>query len=661
MKKTAFVCFGNKERDNAFVYNESPRNENGEEFFVFILPGDPAWSGRLREFFRIAISTSRMGSAKSYFIRFLSNIKERLKEEADLKNIFSDSMILLLIKRGNEIYFLHNRETNIVHWDGSVQKEDINRLMLTVELSSGHGNEQPDLFDKSLEELFLLRRISSLSGRHSLIFTPSAEFADRYRELFLNSVFFPSFEVPDADGVNVETDMHLPAIHWNVEKKDDTTGENGLDMRKFRKLSIPLASGIIAAALAAFIFFWPFADNQDKKNDKGNILLSAGDASRKTGSEKFSADKQKPGKNIYSEESFEAEKRAERIPEQNEILKTQNITLQEVVKNAGSKIKLKRSWRKKFAKPVTSSPVLCAQNIIFGCRDGFLYSFSDKGDFKWKYNLGEGVGSSPLCFKEEKVIGCDYQGDIVCLDPENGEILWENSIESKIISSLAIIKKSLLVGTMAGDLYSISLDDGGIGWKKHLGSGIWSSIVTVKDYIVVATVDGNLIKLDSKGKILWQIEPGGEIYSTPVCLEKENCVVVGTNNKLISAFSLSDGSLLWQYTVSSKVRGTPATDGKRIVIGTDDGKVYSFNMSGRILWMQVIGKAVRSKPLIYGKVIFITGYNTKLTAIDIDSGNIIDTFNVESPIYSSPLYFNDRIFFGSNDGHFHSIDIVQKD
>ncbi len=661
MKKTAFVCYGNSDRDNAFVYNESPRNENGEEFFAFILPGDPVWSGKLREFFRIAISTSRMGSARSYFIRFLNNLKERLKEEADLKNIFSDSMILLMIKRGNEIYFLHNRETKIVHWDGSVQKEDISPLMSTVELSSDHSNEQPDLFDKSLEELFLLRRISNLSGRHSLIFTPSAEFADRYRELFLNSVFFPSFEVPDADGVNVGTNMHLPAIHWNVEKKADAAGEMGFDVRKFRKLSIPLASGVIAAVLAALIFFWPFAGNKDSKNDKDNILLSAGDVSRKAVSEKFSADKKTPGNDIYSENSSEAEKSAERTPEQNEVVKTQNTARQEVVKNETSKIVLKRAWRKKFAQPVTSSPVLCAQNIIFGCRDGFIYAFSDKGDFKWKYNLGEGVGSSPLCFKGEKVIGCDYQGNIVSLDPENGEIRWKNSLENKIISSPAVIKGSLFVGTMAGDLYSVSLENGGIGWKKHLGSAIWSSVVTVKNYIVVATVDGHLIKLDRKGKILWQIDPGGEIYSTPICLEKQNCVVIGTNNKLISAFSLSDGSLLWQYTVSGEVRGTPATDGKRIVIGTDDGKLYSFNMSGRILWMQVIGKAVRSKPLIYGKTIFITGYNTKLTAINIDSGNIIDTFSIESPIYSSPLYFNDRIFFGSNDGYFHSIDIAKKD
>jgi outer membrane protein assembly factor BamB len=160
---------------------------------------------------------------------------------------------------------------------------------------------------------------------------------------------------------------------------------------------------------------------------------------------------------------------------------------------------------------------------------------------------------------------------------------------------------------------------------------------------------------------LWKTDPGGEIYSTPICLEKNNFVIIGTNNKLISAFSLSDGSLLWQYTVSGEVRGTPATDGKRIIIGTDDGKIYSLSMSGRILWMQGVGNIVRSKPLIYGEFVFITGYNTKLSVININSGNIIDTFGVESTIYSSPLYFNGKIFFGSNDGFFHSIDIDRKD
>ena len=661
MKKTAFVCYGNKARDNVFIYNESPRNGKGEEFFAFILPGNPVWNNKMREFFRIAISTSRMGSAQSYFIGFLNNLKEKLKEEAELKDIFSDSIILLLIKRGNEIYFLHNRELNIVHWDGSAQSKEINRFISTVEFSYDHDEGQSDLFDKSLEELFLLRRISSISGRHTLIFTPSVEFADRYRELFLNSVFFPSFEVPETKGVDVGADLHLPAIHWNTESLEYVTKENKLNLGRQRKISIPMVSGIVAAVLAAAIFFWPFSDTKDTNKGNNNILLSASDVSKKPGSEETSANKETQGENTFYEESSEAGKTTAIVHEQNESVKSQSNTNQKVIKSGVPKIVMKRVWRKKFTQPVTSSPVLCGRNVMFGCRDGFIYGFSDNGDFKWKYNLGAGVGSSPLCSKDGKVIGCDYQGDVVCLNPENGDVLWESSLGSKIISTPSITRKSLFAGTMDGDLYSVNLENGGKGWKKHLGSSIWSSIVTGEDYIIVATVDGHLIKLDLQGNVLWKTDPGGEIYSTPICLEKNNFVIIGTNNKLISAFSLSDGSLLWQYTVSGEVRGTPVTDGKRIIIGTDDGKIYSLSMSGRILWMQGVGNVVRSKPLIYGGLVFITGYNAKLSAIDLNSGNIIDTFGVESAIYSSPMYFNGRIFFGSNGGFFHSIDIDRKD
>ena len=661
MKKTTFVCYGNSPRDNAFVYNESPRNGKSEEFFAFILPGNPVWSSELRELFRMAISTSRMGSARSYFIRFIDSLKEKFSIKTDLKDVFLDSIILLLIKRGNEIHFLHNRDLNIVHWDGSKQPEKISRFTSTLEFSFDQDEEQPDLFNKSLEELFLLRKVENLTGKHTLIFTPSVEFADRNRELFLNSIFFPSFEVPDTKGVNLGTNLHLPAIHWNIKSLQPEIKESRLKICKLRKISIPIVSGIIAAVMAAAIFFWPFSDSSDPKVQEDKILLSASDVSENIAEEKYSSNKEKENKNVSSAESSKAGKTAEKADKQNVSVKPQNDSKQESVKSVITKIELKRAWRKKFTQPVTSSPVLCGNNVMFGCRDGFIYAFSENGDFKWKNNLGAGVGSSPLCSEDRKVIVCDYQGDIVYFDSENGDVLWKTSLGSKIVSTPSITRKRLFTGTMAGDLYSIGLENGEKGWKKHLGSAIWSSIVTGKDFIIAATVDGHLIKLDLQGNILWITDPGGEIYSTPICIEKRDFVIIGTNNKLISAFSLSDGSLLWQYTVSGMVRGTPATDGEKIIIGTDDGKIYSFSMSGRILWMQDVGNIVRSKPLIYGKVVFITGYNTKLTAIDINSGNIIDTFGVESAIYSSPLYFNGRMYFGSNDGFFHSIDIDKKD
>ncbi|MDZ7859976.1 MAG: PQQ-binding-like beta-propeller repeat protein [Candidatus Krumholzibacteriota bacterium] len=660
MRKTAFVCYGNSPRDRAFVYNEIPRNEKGEEFFVFILPGNPRWSAKLREFFRIAISTSRMGSSRSYFIRLLSNIRESLTAEADLKEIFSGSIILFLIKRGNEIYFLHNRELNIVCGDSSNQSGDIYRLTAIENLTENINKGQPDLFNKSIEELFLLRKVRELPEKHTLIFTPSAEFADRYGELFLDSVFFPSFEVPDSGGIRVGTDLHLPSIHWNFKDSGNVTKEKRLNMNKMRKVSIPAVSGILAAVLAAVIFFWPFADKTKKENNnqKENVLLSAGDISENIDSENRSSNNINGNGDGSIDESSGPEITGS---EQKYTVKQQEDS---GLKESGNKladIALKSAWKKKFSRPVTSSPVLCGKNIIFGCRDGFLYSFSQRGDFIWKYNLGAGVGSSPLCSKEGEVFGCDYEGNVVCLNSEDGSLNWENSLGSKIISTPSITGDFLITGTMTGDLHSVNVRSGKKVWRKHLGSAIWSSIVTGDDYIITATVDGHLIKLDLEGNILWTVDPGGEIYSTPICSENDDLVIIGTNNKLISGFSFSEGSLLWQHNAIGKVRSTPATDGKRVIIGTESGMIYSLNMSGKILWMQDIGRVVRSKPVIHKEVVFITGYNTKLSAIDIKTGNIIDTYSTGSAIYSSPLFFNGKIYFGSNNGLFHSIDITEND
>ena len=39
---------------------------------------------------------------------------------------------------------------------------------------------------------------------------------------------------------------------------------------------------------------------------------------------------------------------------------------------------------------------------------------------------------------------------------------------------------------------------------------------------------------------------------------------------------IATGNETWKYEVGSAISGTPAVNGKMIVVGAEDGKVYSF-------------------------------------------------------------------------------------
>ena len=73
MIKTAFACFSDGGQRDALIYQELPRKTSGEEFFLFMSPGNPAQERFLRTLYRHAISASRLGHPVHYFIGLVKN------------------------------------------------------------------------------------------------------------------------------------------------------------------------------------------------------------------------------------------------------------------------------------------------------------------------------------------------------------------------------------------------------------------------------------------------------------------------------------------------------------------------------------------------------------------------------------------------------------
>ena len=74
-------------------------------------------------------------------------------------------------------------------------------------------------------------------------------------------------------------------------------------------------------------------------------------------------------------------------------------------------------------------------------------------------------------------------------------------------------------------------------------------------------------------------------------------------------------------------------------------------------WRRAVGGAVLSKPLVMDDQVFVTHYGSKLVAVERETGEVSGEFKADSPIYSSPAYSGDRLFFGSNGGVFYVLNL----
>jgi len=644
VRKTCFVCYGDDGPGRSLTYHELSTKTDGEEFFAFILPS-AGKEEALKELYRWAVSASRLGHPLRYFRGILEKAADLSSGSGNTAEAFDGSLAVFVLRRGEKVYIMRSRDSEVVHFDATTGDEGTTTGMEGVsELRIPGERRQADLFERSAEEHFALEKISMIPGNHTLLIAPSREFVKRNRDALLDSVFFPSFRVPEEEGLGIDADSTFPAIHWQI----DEVGEKTVTQRRgteLMKTSIPVAAGAIALLIAIIFIFRPFG-GEESPGEGGDVLLNAGDQAME--------EAVRPGGEEVEEnlQTLVVGRDEDGAGENGEGGGREDPGHGGALDRAG--FSLTGGWKKKFGGPVTSSPSFCGGKVVFGCRDGKVYAYSPAGEPAWSYSSGAGIGASPACAGGD-VFGADYNGSVFSLDLSSGERRWLYKAGAKIVSSPVVMGSSLIVCTMDGRVISLVAAGGERKWSQKIGEAVWATPCVTDDALVTASTDGSLIRMNVDGDIEWRVAPGGEIYSSPLCIEDRDLVVVGTNGRYVFGYALGDGSLMWRYGADGEVRSAPVTDGERIYAGTEEGSLVALDMTGRELWKVDTGGAIRSKPLISGEVILVTSYSAKIYAYSTDEGELLSEYRAESALYSSPAYASGRVFFGSNDGFLHAV------
>lgn len=185
--------------------------------------------------------------------------------------------------------------------------------------------------------------------------------------------------------------------------------------------------------------------------------------------------------------------------------------------------------------------------------EGFLASIAKM------WSDGETARLSSLSYGYEKLFLGSENGDLMALNPENGELIWHVKVPGEILAPAAIAERTVVVNTGSGTMFAFSEEDGEQLWRA----------------------DGDVPPLTLRG------------ISTPVAVS--GGVVVGTATGHLRVSVLESGLTAWETPI-----GTPtgATELERIV-------------------------DVDAKPLIYAGMIYTVAYNGTLAAVELRSGRIV--------------------------------------
>jgi eukaryotic-like serine/threonine-protein kinase len=112
----------------------------------------------------------------------------------------------------------------------------------------------------------------------------------------------------------------------------------------------------------------------------------------------------------------------------------------------------------------------------------------------------------------------------------------------------AVDAETLYYADLNGNIYSLDLSSGNQNWNDLQPSGpIVASPLVVGDQIYIVTEAGTFIALDRDGKIVWEKEPGGKIYTTPV-LSNNLILVAPYQAEFALAAYDAEGKQAWTFT-----------------------------------------------------------------------------------------------------------------
>lgn len=197
---------------------------------------------------------------------------------------------------------------------------------------------------------------------------------------------------------------------------------------------------------------------------------------------------------------------------------------------------------------------------------------------------------------------------------------WTADCEGETLSTPVIDNDVVYICSNSGKLYAFDKSTGAKKWATEYGKSC-SSVPAIGDdgtiYICGETNDGGVIMAVNKnGTVKWQTSSASAFSNSGISLSTEGHLYVGNSDGEMLCCDQQDGSLIWKFTVQSKIRSVPAVDNHgNIYFGDGEGVFYVLNSEGKPVYKEIkLGTNIWSSPAIDSNgIIYVCADLTKST------------------------------------------------
>lgn len=166
-----------------------------------------------------------------------------------------------------------------------------------------------------------------------------------------------------------------------------------------------------------------------------------------------------------------------------------------------------------WAQPSTDGNLVYVASV-----DHHLYAINpDTYEFAWPaIDLGGAAPGTPLVGPNGNVYIGSFASEVVKVDPATGTDSILTSTQGWVWGGPVSDGQNIYFGDLEGNLFAIDAASGKQVWSIQPDGPVVGDALVIAGNIVFATESGSVYAVDSDGKIVWQRDVGGQIYTAPV-------------------------------------------------------------------------------------------------------------------------------------------------
>jgi len=303
-------------------------------------------------------------------------------------------------------------------------------------------------------------------------------------------------------------------------------------------------------------------------------------------------------------------------------------------------------WRFRTGGEIWSTPVAVADAVVFGSRDGVLYSVAvADGSERWRLRVGTEVLTRALVI-DDTVFAASFDGTIIAATARDGIERWRVHIGGEIKSHLTGEKGLVIAADQGGRVIALDAWSGRQLWAWSGGGGV-DGLACGEGAVIASGFDGSVTVLDAiDGEKRWEVTVA-EWLGQPVTIDHQQVLVPSTDGHVI-ALDLEDGSELWRSTAPAPSEITAWRD--RIFVGGEGTVIRAMERnSGNELWrFDALGAT--TAPSVQGEIVFVGSQDNNLYALDAWTGTLLWRDEMRTWVTTAAISQGNVHIFGSLDG-----------